>query len=359
MKGLLKTVCGLALGCSLVASGARASEPVGAQLDRALAQFEAGQAEASLATLEAAEKGATGVDAVRIQFYKARCFIELNRPLEARAALERYIAGSTNAKDQERGRRWMAKVERRFFGAIRVECTDGSKKLTLELRGGAKAQGCPAQWDGISPGRYTLTDGEKTWAVEVAAGKQVTLDLERDTQKVGALPPEPVPMRFGWGGFARAGGSLGEGTIDATAEPQIGAAIGAGAFADFIWQLSALELGARIELGYRAWRFALTGEGKESKVDTHGLMLPVLGVVGGPLGLSAELGGAAEYLLSGPDGIDTRLAIHAIAGLAWDLPLDWGRPRITVRYLREVVEGLDPNLDLRRHSVTAGLAFGL
>lgn len=348
----------MVLSVLLAAGAAHAAKTAEDQFAIALDQFEAGQAQAALATLEAAEKTATGVDASRVHFYKARCYIELNRPVEARAALERYIATAASRKDKERGRRWVAKVNRRFFGAIRVECTDGKKRLTLKTRGASKAQGCPAQWDGLAPGRYTITDGEKTFAVEVAAGKQIKLDLDRDSRSVGDLPPEPVPMRFGWGGFARAGGSLGEGTIDEAADPQIGAAIGAGAFADFLWQLSAVDLGVRVELGYRAWRFSISGEGKTSKVDTHGLMVPVVGVIGGPLGLSAELGGAAEYLLSGPDDIDTGLAIHAVAGFAWDLPMDWGRPRVTVRYLREVVEGLDPALDLRRHSVAGGIAFG-
>lgn len=362
MRRLMMTLFGLALlaGSAAAADGAgQGTVDVDAQLREALDAFKAGRANAALTLLQAAEGKATPAQVTEIQFYKARCFIELNRPVEARQALERYIAESSSRDAKERGRRWMAKVKRRFFGALRVECTDGGKRLSLKKRGGAMAQGCPAQWDELAPGRYTVTDGEKTWAVEVVAGKRVVLDLERDRRTQSDLAAEPTPMRIGWGGFARAGGSMVEGTVDEAIAVQGGPAIGAGGFVDLIWQFSAVDFGVRTELAWRNWQFSLSGDGRESVIDTHGLMVPLLAVLGVPYGFSGEAGIAAEYLISGPDDIDTRLAMHLVGGLGWDLPVDWGRPRITVRYLREVVEGLDPNLDLRRQSVTAGVAFGL
>ena len=359
VHGLLS---GLALSAALCVSSAwvspaRANPAVDAQLDAALKQFKAGQAQQALTTLEAAEETATGESAVQIQFFKARCLMDLNRPADAKQALEKYIATARTDDDRARGRRWMAKLDRRFFGSIRVECTDAKTRVVLESRAQPKPQGCPAQWDGLSPGRYTLKAGEKDLAVEVAAGKQVTLNLDRDTRSVASLAAEPTPVRFGWGGFARAGGSFAQGTVDETTTQSAGAAIGAGAFADLIWDFSAVDLGVRAELGYRSWRYAIEGDGQSTRSDTHGLMLPIVGVVGGLAGLSAELGGAAEVVLSGPEDVDTALSISLVTGLAWDLPVSWGRPRVTARYMREVAGGLD--VDLRRQTITAGLAFGL
>lgn len=347
----------IALILTLFVSAAGATPAVDAQLDTALRQFKAGQAQAALVTLEAAEKTATGDNAIQIQFFKARCLMDLNRPVDAKDALEKYIATAQTKGDRARGRRWMAKLDRRFFGSIRVECTDAKTRVVLQSRAQPKPQGCPAQWDGLSPGRYTLKAGEQELALEVAAGKQVTLNLDRDTRAISDLAPEPTPVRFGWGGFARAGGSFAQGTVDETTTQSAGAAIGAGAFADLIWDFSAIDLGVRAELGYRSWQFAVKGGGRETKSDTHGLMLPIMGVVGGLAGLSAELGGAAEFVLAGPDDVDRSVSVNLVGGLAWDLPVSWGRPRLTARYMREVAGGLD--IDLRRQTITAGLAFGL
>ena len=342
---------------SVWVSPASANPTVDAQLDTALGLFKAGQTQEALAALESAEKTATGDNAVQIQFFKARCLMDLNRPVDAKKALETYIATAQTKDDRTRGRRWMAKLDRRYFGSIRVDCTDAKARIALLSRAQPKPQGCPAQWDGLSPGRYTLKAGDKDLAVEVAAGKQVTLNLDRDTRAISDLAPEPTPVRFGWGGFARAGGSFAEGTVDATTTQSAGAAIGAGAFADLIWDFSAVDLGVRAELGYRSWQFAIEGGGQTTQSDTHGLMIPIMGVVGGLAGLSVELGGAAEVVLAGPDDVDRALSISALGGLAWDLPVSWGRPRLTARYMREVAGGLD--IDLRRQTVTAGIAFGL
>ncbi|MGK0358067.1 MAG: hypothetical protein ACI9U2_000350 [Bradymonadia bacterium] len=339
------------------ASAASAAPAVDAQLDAALRLFKAGQSQQALAALESVEKTATGDDAVQIQFFKARCLMDLNRPTDAKQALEKYIATAQTQDDRARGRRWMAKLDRRYFGSIRVECTDAKTRVALQSRAQPKPQGCPAQWDGLSPGRYTLKSGETDLAVEVAAGKQVTLNLDRDTRATSDLAPEPTPVRFGWGGFARAGGSFAQGTVDETTTQTAGAAIGAGAFADLIWGFSAVDLGVRAELGYRSWQFTIEGGGRSTTSDTHGLMIPIVGVVGGLAGLSVELGGAAEIVLAGPDDVDRALSINLVGGLAWDLPVSWGRPRLTARYMRELAGGLD--VDLRRQTITAGIAFGL
>lgn len=338
---------------------ALAAPTVDAQLQTALAQFEKGDAQGALTTLEAAEPQATGATANRIQFYKARCFIELNRPNDAKTALERYIAAATTKQDRERGRRWMAKVDRRFFGSIRCECSNAATKLVLQTRGQPKPQSCPAQWDGLSPGRYTLSDGKKTYAVEVVASKQVVIDLERDKRVVKDWRNEPAPMRFGWGGFVRAGSSLVEGTIDETAEHSLGATIAAGAFVDLIWETGAIDIGPRVELGYRNWQMTVSGNGRETAADTHGLIVPLMVVAEGPAGISLEAGGALELLLAGPEDVERDFSVSGLAGLGWALPVDWGRPRLSVRYLREFAGGLKRAADLHRHAVTAGLAFGL
>ncbi|MGK0358377.1 MAG: hypothetical protein ACI9U2_000664, partial [Bradymonadia bacterium] len=345
-----------ALLICLFVSNAWANAPsTSDQLDTASAQFKAGKHAAALKTLDMAEKSAAGDEMLAIAFYKARCHIELNQPSAAKLALERYIAGSKSPKDRARGRRWLAKLNRRFFGSIRIECSDGTLRLALKNH---RTQGCPAHWEGLNPGRYVIEAGTKTHAVEVAAGKRVSLDLKSNTRSMSAIPPEPAPMQFGWGGFASAGVGLVDGTLDEDISPHLAAAIYAGAFADLTWRFSMIDAGIRAELGYRRWQLDLVSDDIEQSTITHGVMLPLMAIVGGPGGVFAELGPAVEVLFNAPAEVDPSLALYLVGGVAWTVPLRWhSPPRVTARYSRELVDGL--GINLRRHTMTLGVAFGL
>ena len=118
----------------------------------------------------------------RVQFFRARCLMDLHRPDDAREALERFIVLSASQEDKRRGRVWLAKLQRRFYGSVRVVCSDGKLQVSVAKVPG-KPRHCPAQWDGLKPGKYaiTITGGKqpKTLSVELFAGKRLTYDLEK------------------------------------------------------------------------------------------------------------------------------------------------------------------------------------
>jgi hypothetical protein len=343
-----------------------------AVLDQAHTAFKAKHPAQALRHLdEALTLSALPDHQARVQFFRARCLIDLHRPEEARAAIERSIASTSSADDKRRGRAWLAKIQRRFYGAVRVVCTDGAVRVALK---GAQGQPrpCPAQWDGLRPGKYRLNftgvvpkpsglPGAKTLQVELRAGEVLTHNLDNNAQHTTAQP-EPSQRQFGWGLSAHAGAALARGTVATEVDLQPGLAVDAGLYAELLWPVGAVYLGPRTGLNYRHWSVGRDTEGASATARTHSLSVPLLAHLQLPSGLSLNLGPALELMGSATEG-DQALEHHpvglaALAELGWRLPWLQERLHVSLRYqfaLSRVFE----RVDLRRDAATLGLSWAL
>ena len=336
-----------------------------ATLEAAHGHFQAkrpGEALALLDQVLAQSQSLPGYQA-RIQFFRARCLISLHRPDEARSALERFIAQSTSKADRDRGRAWLAKVQRRFYGAIRVVCTDGKLRVALK---GAKGQPrrCPAQWTDLRPGKYrvTVTGGPapKSLSLEVMAGQVLTQDLSSGRAAHTALPKPPT-MALAWGVFARGGLAMPRGTTAELVEVTGGLSAEAGAWTTLLWPVEALHLGVRFELGYRLWSVTTEQAGNRSTLQTHDLIVPVLAQLDLPAGLSLRLGPVLGLVMaaSADDGEPATqpLSLSGVAEAAWRLPVDAVRLSLAMRYTLELAAPFE-HADLRRDQLHGGLELG-
>ena len=333
---------------------------IDATLDTAHTQFKAGHPADALQRLDQALAQSTALPGyqARIQFFRARCLIDLHRPDEARAALERFIGLSTDRDDKRRGRTWLAKVQRRFYGSMRVLCTNG--RVAMQGVPG-KPRRCPAQWDGLKPGKYTVTvTGTKTprtLSVELFAGQRLTHDLNKKTQTRTKIKA-PTPMRWRWGAFTRAGLSVPGATLPVGATLTQSFAAEAGAWTSFMWPINTLALGLRVELGYRHWSITSTYADAAEHIQTHGVTLPVLAQLDLPLGLSLRLGPAATFVAQataeGAELATTPLGLMAVVGLGWRLPLKTIDLTTSLRYGHALTDVFE-HTTLRRNQAQLGL----
>jgi tetratricopeptide (TPR) repeat protein len=341
-------------------------------LNRAHAAFKAKQPAQALRHLdEALTLSAQPDHQARVQFFRARCLINLHRPDEARAAVERFITGANSAEDKRRGRAWLAKIQRRFYGSVRVICTDGAVRVALKDAPG-QPHPCPAQWDGLRPGKHRLTftgvapkpnghPGAKTLQVELRAGEVLTHNLDNNAQHTTAQP-EPSQRQFGWGLTAHAGAALARGTVATGVDLQPGLAVDAGLYAELLWPMDAVRLGPRMGLSYRHWSMGRDTEAASATVRTHSLSVPLLAHLSLPSGLSLNLGPALELMGAATEG-DHALEHHpiglsALAELGWHLPWLQERLSVSLRY-QFAVSGVFERVDLRRDAATLGLNWAL
>lgn len=329
------------------AEGASATEQSERLLDEAHAHFTAKRYAQALPLLDRvlARSGDRPAWQARVHFFRARCLIELHRPEEARSALERFIAQSDRADDKAQGREWLAKVQRRFYGAISVRCADDRLRIALEGAAG-KPRRCPARWADLRPGKYrlTITGGKapRALSVEALAGQEVTQDLDANTRSQAPLP-QPSTARWAFGAFARAGLAQARGSVADGVTVSPGLALGAGGFGQVAWPVGPVALGVRAELGYRHWAVDIeapadaggTAEGS-STVRTHGLALPVLFHAALPAGLALVLGPQVEFVAASDGGAQDPdvdpLAVSLVAGLAWQVPGLGDRLALSARY---------------------------
>jgi tetratricopeptide (TPR) repeat protein len=358
----------LLLTLSLGVAHAANQQQIDATLHTAHTQYQAKQPAEALKHLDQALAQSTALPAyqARIQYFRARCLLDLHRPDEAREALERFIGLSTDADDKRRGRTRLAKVLRRFYGSMRVQCTDGARRVAIAGVPG-KPRRCPAQWDGLKPGKYVLhltgRGAPKTRAIELFAGQRLTHDLNKNTQSRSTIKA-PTPARFGWGLFGRAGLSLPGATLPAPASVTQGLTAEAGAWANLLWPVGPLALGLRLEFGYRFWSAEVAHEGVDARaetVTTHGLSLPVLAELELPWALALRVGPAATFVAQAESGgaelSTTPLGLMAVAGLAWRLPLKGLNLRTNLRYAHALT-GVFEHTTLRRHQAQLGLEWG-
>ncbi len=333
-------------------------------LDSAHTEYKAHHPAKALAHLNAALAQSTALPGyqARIDFFRARCLMDLHRPDEAREAIERFIVRSTEPEDKRRGRAWLAKVQRLFYGSIRVQCTKGETRVAIKGVKG-KPRACPAQWDGIKPGQYTvLITGPKakTLSVEVVAGQRLTYNHEKNTKKRTKLKA-PTPMRFNWGVFTRAGLSMLEGTMPDGGSLTQSLAAEAGFWSSLMWPAGSVAWGLRVELGYRHWSAITTTDTVEQTVRTHGLTLPLLLQLDLPHQLSVRMGPAATFVAqakSGDADLDTTpLGLMAVGGVAWRLPIRSMNLSTSLRYGRALTDVFE-RADLRRNQLQLGLEFG-
>jgi hypothetical protein len=361
MRTLL--ICLLLPLAALTAHGAPNTQ-LDATLEAANAHFQAKRPAQALPLLDRALAKTRGQPAyqARIEFFRARCFIELHRPDDARAALERYIAQSADPKDQARGRAYLARVQRRFYGTVRVACTNAA--LTVQLVGvTGSPQHCPAQWSTLRPKKYRLqiAGGKAPQAVslEVVAGQATVHDLDRGTHTRTKLA-EPNPTQWTWGAFGRAGLARGHGLLAEGVTLEPGPGFNLGAYGQALWPVAAVALGIRLELGYRGWFVSSTVDGLTDPVRTHGLWLPILAELELPAGFALELGAALELVLATESGdmpLSTRPGVQGVLGLRWALPWLSGAAA-SVRFNYGLVGALE-SVDLRRDDLLLGLEFAL
>lgn len=351
---------------SLLAPQPTSAAQFDTQARHALRLFQDGKPKEALDILNAADPLTKGLPekVAKLQFYRGRCLLDLNRPVQALAAFEIYTAQATTDTDRAQGRLWIAKTNRRFFGVVRFQCTKPDIHITHQGKAKKSTEACPAQWEQLVPGLHTFQvkggkhAGERR--IEVVAGKKITIDLDTGQQATIKLEA-PIKGEVRLGAHVRSGISWATGSADATVTGAGAVGVEAGVSAEMVWDFGSIGIGPRMELGYRGWSYDLessNGKIKET-MNTHGLSLPLLLLMTLPAQLELEAGLGTEWLLDKTSGLKDDLLFSGIIGAGWHLPFDDWQGHLTIRYMYDL-QDLAPT-KLRRQSLLAGLdvRFGL
>lgn len=345
-----------------------ATAPTASSLaSKAEVEFKAGKFKDALTTLEAARSlaGDNKVSASRLDFMTARCLIELHRPDDAMTALDRFISNASSDSDRTLGRTWQDKVQQRFFGGITVGCKDPSHRVTLE-EGDFTPQRCPATWNSLTPGKYTVVilsgeDVVERIALEVIAGN--TIEARKQTVED---PAEPVddgpPWYYGVGGLVRTGLSRVTGSLSSALDVSDSLALTAGAYGQVGWLLGDVMVGPRLELAFARWSVNTEFKGQSSGWVTQGVSVPLLLRVGLPWNIEVLAGPGLEVPLSikiDGEAINrprTLLRVHA--GLGWQTKLGGTHVAFSARWARDLTKPFEGS-DLIRHALMFGIEAGL
>ena len=351
---------------SLLAPQSTSAAQFDNQARHALRLFQDGKPKEALSVLDAAESLTKGLPekVAKLQFYRGRCLLDLNQPVEALTAFEIYTAKATTDTDRAQGRLWIAKTNRRFFGIVRFQCTTPDIHITHQGKAKVSTEACPAQWEQLVPGLHTFQvkggkhAGERR--IEVVAGKKITIDLDTGKQVTVKLEA-PIKSEVRFGVHVRSGVSWATGTADVTVEGAGAMGIEAGVSAEMVWDFGHIGVGPRMELEYRGWSYDLKstdGQIRET-MFTHGLSSPLLLLMTLPAQLELEAGLGTEWVINKSGGLKDDLLFSGVVGAGWHPPFDGWQGHVTVRYMYDF-QDLAPT-KLRRQSLLVGLGaqFGL
>lgn len=273
------------------------TDRIQARLDTATRLFESNLHADALQVLDevAAGLGADGeAQFPLLRFMMARCLVELDRPEDALAALDRFKALARNDEERALAEQWAGKVRARAFGAVDVQCPEGAT-ARLEGENVPEPAPCPATFESVRAGSYAVRvdgpDGPLLGDVEVTGGGSAS---------VTPMPPPPAEPWL-WGGLGVAGGTglMGGGVPDG-----IDGGAGGHVQVEALGEVALFDgLRLRLGAGFAHTRLAFddTALDLAGTWTRNGILVPLDVRVELPWSLAVTVGGGLDICLGGEE----------------------------------------------------------